>query len=148
MSRIAMISALLIGAAACAAASEPAETPAPLQAPALVETAAPVAALYEAAPAHYASAAPACAIDVTRINGGVRLEARAFDLADARGVLDYHFVVTKQGAAGSSDIVQGGEVSEEHVGSVDLSMERGARYRAQLTLSDADGEVCSTQVRS
>jgi|GEM_PF-2646063 len=149
MSRKPMLLALLVSVAACAAASEPPEAPAPLEAPALVESTAPVVAVYDAEPAAaYRAQQPACAIDVTRINGGVRLEARAFDLADAPPALEYDFVVTKQGGAGSSDIVQAGEVSEEELGSVDLSLERGARYRARLTLSDADGEICTTQVRS
>ncbi|HYD87566.1 MAG TPA: curli-like amyloid fiber formation chaperone CsgH [Vitreimonas sp.] len=146
MSRHAMLAALLLSVAACAAASEPPETAAELDAPAIA---------YE--PAESGGAAPAyrtmpaelgCEIDVTRISGGVRLEARAINYSIASDSLEYDFVVTKSGAAGSSDIVQGGEVTEEAVGEVELSLERGARYRARLTLSDTEGEVCTTRVRS
>ncbi|MBC7770490.1 MAG: hypothetical protein H7124_17045 [Phycisphaerales bacterium] len=135
MSRFAILAALFMSAAACAAASEPPAAPASNDAPEI---------------AAYAPAAHglSCEIDVTRINGGVRLEAQAFDLASGPGTLEYDFVVTKYGAAGSSDIVQGGEVSAQTLGEVELSLERGARYRARLTLSDADGEVCTQEVRS
>lgn len=130
MSRLLMVLAMVTASVACAAASEPRDTAmlTPASAPAV-----------------------SCDIEATRISGGVRLEAFAH-LADASfDLMDYEFVITKHGAGGSSDIMQGGELTneaEQSLGAVDLSLERGARYRAELTLRDSEGEVCATEIRS
>lgn len=132
MSRLLLIAGLLGATVACAAANEMAAEP---------------------APTHYVMAAaapfePACDIEVTRIDGGVRLEAFAPEFRASPEPLEYRFTVTKRDRAGSSDIVQGGEVVEPLLSSVDLSLDRGAGYRARLTLRDGDGQVCATEVRS
>lgn len=133
MPRFLLLAGLLGVTVACAAANEMAAN--------------------DPAPTHYVMAAaaplePACDIDVTRISGGVRLEALAPEFSAAPEPLEYRFTVTKSDRAGSSDIVQGGEVVEPLLGSVDLSLDRGATYRARLTLSDSEGQVCATEVQS
>lgn len=132
MPRLLLIAGLLGATVACAAAGEMAAEP---------------------APTHYVMAAaepiePACDIEVTRINGGVRLAALAPEFEASPEPLEYRFVVTKRDRDGSSDIVQGGEVVEPMLGSVDLGLARGASYHARLTLRDGDGPVCATEIQS
>ena len=120
----------LMSVVACASASEPA-------------AATPAAEI-----AADASSAVSCEIYRAHTLRGLRLEARAAGFEDAPGVIDYEFIVTKTDSNGSSDIVQAGEVSEPMLGSVDLNVERGARYRATLSLHDRNREVCAAEFRS
>jgi len=157
MRRLLVTTALFGIIAACAAASEPA-SPAALSDQPVVQTA-ELAGAIDAAPAAYAPAPSAsytpasyaddisCDIDVRRTRGGVSLEAQAFGV-DPRDALEYDFVVTKSGPGGDSDIQQGGEISEQTLGAVELNMASRDRYRARLVVSDAQGEVCRTEVRS
>ncbi len=92
-----------------------------------------------------------CAIRMTPTRHGMRFDALAEGFAPARGA--YEFILTKDDRGGSSDIVQGGDFdlldgSRQTLGSAELSLERGARYRARLILSDEDGELCRSEERS
>jgi len=152
----------LLGVVACAAAADPApesvaqDFVAPVEAtelaggPEPAAAPAPVAAYVAAAQAEPALAPSriSCDIDVHRTRNGLRLEATAYGAERVNDVVEYEFLVRKIDAAGSSDIIQAGEVSEPVLGEVELSLERGARYRAELTLRDSDGEVCSTEIAS
>jgi hypothetical protein len=116
-----------------------------VQTPAEVQTAAVVPGEYvkgeAAAPAPLAT----CRIRETPTANGLRLEAIV--TADHAVYGDYEFTVTAQGRAGSSDVSQGGRVElasgeRATVGSAEFS---GGRYRALLTLTDADGALCTAE---
>ncbi len=173
MLKLTLTIASLGALAACSAAARPTEE-APIAPAAIaseVEYAAPdsnelalAGASEVAAPESYVAAAPAammpvaaayadvrCDIRVRRTANGVELEAVARSDEPALG--EYEFVITKSGAAGSSDIVQGGAFDlggghSQSLGLSEIGMERGARYRARLVLSDHDGVVCEDRVRS
>ena len=86
-----------------------------------------------------------CSIRETNTAKGVRLEAVVQAHAAVHG--RYDFSVTAQGPGGGTEVTQGGEVDltdgkSATVGSAEFS---GGRYRAFLTLSDAGGELCSTE---
>ena len=134
----------LMSVVACAAASEPA--PAAAATLAAAERA-PTAARATEIAADAASPV-SCEIYRARTLRGLRLEARAAGFEEAPGAIDYEFIVTKTDSNGSSDIVQVGEVSEPMLGSVDLNVERGARYRATLSLRNNNREVCAAEFRS
>jgi hypothetical protein len=90
----------------------------------------------------------ACEIRETRTENGVLLEAVAH--ADYGLRAEYDFVITAQSAGGSSDVTQGGQVDlaagdSATVGTAEISQRR---YRAVLTLNDADGELCRLERRS
>lgn len=127
MKKLLMTAAALVAATACSAVAQTSEPyPRALAAEAQVE----------------------CGIEMTRTRYGVRFEAIAQGFEPSAG--EYEFVLTKTDRGGSSDIVQGGEFDlydgdEQVLGSAELSMERGARYRARLVLTDDDGEVCRTE---
>lgn len=92
-----------------------------------------------------------CTIRETPIRGGMRFEARARAQRAAYG--EYDFVLTKTDRGGSSDIVQGGAFDlrargEQSLGSAEVSLERGARYRARLVLRDGETVMCRDDVRS
>lgn len=92
-----------------------------------------------------------CRISALRTPDGMRFEAHA--RADAPAFGEYEFVLTKHDRGGSSDIVQGGAYdlrtqASETLGNVELSLERGAHYRAALVLTDADGVACRAERRS
>jgi hypothetical protein len=104
---------------------------------------------------HVSEAPPVASVDcdirVTRSSRGVSLRGVAHAHASIDG--DYSFVITKSGGGGSSDISQGGAFdlmpgAEAVLGSADLSMERGARWRAVLTLERAGVEICRREARS
>jgi hypothetical protein len=95
------------------------------------------------------AAAPAalaeCRIRETPTAKGFRLEA-VVEAGDAV-YGDYEFTVTAKGSAGSSDLSQAGPISlaagkHATVGSAEFS---GRRYRALLSLTDAEGELCSAE---
>lgn len=141
-------------AAACSASALPSEEPAP--AAALVSegelAGGPAPAFDPQAEVKLAVMADVrCDIRVRRTRHGVELEARA--LADAPAFGAYQFTITKTDAAGSSDVVQGGEFDlaageARSLGLSEISVERGGRYRARLVLSDHAGELCRDEVRS
>jgi hypothetical protein len=92
-----------------------------------------------------------CDVRVARSARGVAL--RGILRANTAASGDYRFVVTKSGGGGSSDISQGGPFAlaageEAVVGSADLSMERGARWRAVLTLERDGVVICRREARS
>lgn len=100
---------------------------------------------------HSRHASAECTIDVTRTRDGARFEALARSHAPTSG--QYEFILTKEDADGSSDIVQGGAFDlsndrESSLGSSELSLARHGRYRATLVLFDADGELCRAERRS
>ncbi|MBY0564682.1 MAG: hypothetical protein K2P58_10890 [Hyphomonadaceae bacterium] len=149
MNKIVLAVAALVAATACGAAARSE------QASPLASTAAAAAYSVEATPAEapvQVTVAPIeCAIRTVRTADGVRFDAIADGFAPISG--QYEFVLTKTDAAGSSDIVQGGDFSlapgqREMLGSAELSLDRGARYRARLVLSDAEGELCRSVRRS
>lgn len=162
--RTLLITAASLALAACAAAADPVAPPIEASVEAELEGApepqmapAESAELADAPEAAdvvaEAAAAPdvRCRIRLTRTRHGMEFEAVARALDPASG--DYEFVVTKEGSGGASDIMQGGAFdldagSSERLGAAELSLERGARYRSRLTLSDGDGVLCEDEVRS
>jgi len=128
-----MTLSLLALSAACAAQARTEAAPAP----------APAARIEAQAPA-----SAACDIRETRTSQGLRLEA----VVHARTALraEYGFSVEAKGSGGTSNVTQGGPFEaaagvSTTVGAVDIS--RG-RYRATLTVRDADGEICRLERRS
>lgn len=103
-----------------------------------------------ATPIAYGNDAVECMVRRTPTLHGVRLEALARGDRNAYG--DYEFVVTKDGAGGSSDIVQEGafdlSAGEQMLGEAEFSMGRRDVYRARLVLRDGAGVVCRDDVRS
>lgn len=98
-----------------------------------------------------ASAAMTCEIRATRTADGVRLESFAHASGPITGT--YDLVVTKSGSAGSSDISQGGEFDttsapSASLGASEISLERGARLHARLTVHGDNGTVCRDELRS
>jgi hypothetical protein len=95
--------------------------------------------------------ASTCDIIVRRTPNGVSLKAVANLSRPTAG--DYTFVITKSGGGGSSDINQGGPLESyagrHDLGSSEISMGRGASYRATLKLISPSGrEICRRVVRS
>jgi hypothetical protein len=98
-----------------------------------------------------AAATAACDVRVERSAHGVLLRGVAHARVAEYG--DFSFVVTKSGRGGSSDISQGGAYAltpgaETVLGSADLSMERGASWRAVIVLEKSGVEICRRDVRS
>lgn len=148
MSKFSLLAMAAIAAlAACsAAASTEAET-ADFIAPApeiVAESIAP--APEEAGRVQLASYdAVTCEVRSRRTANGLLIQARAFADRDIDG--EYDLVITKSGRAGSSDISQSGELileagSSALLGENEISVERGARVRAVLTLRDDSGQLC------
>jgi hypothetical protein len=129
--------AAALGACSAAAQSSPAAiefAPAPA-----VEAAAPVAA-----PATYEEAVATCDIRVRSTENGVLIQGRALADADIDG--EYELSITTSGA-NQSEINQSGPVSlaagrAATFGESEISLDRGSRLRAVLTLRDADGRIC------
>lgn len=95
--------------------------------------------------AHVESARLSCVIDVDRTARGIRITPVVKSGRSLSG--EYSLVITKDGAGGSSDINQGGPfeaVRGERVelGSSEISLERGARYRAVLKVRADGREIC------
>ncbi len=87
-----------------------------------------------------------CDVTAEPTSRGLLIEAHAFANRNVDG--EYDLRITKSGGGGSSDVSQGGFVaiaagSEETLGQTELSVERGARIHADLTVRDARGELCS-----
>lgn len=104
-----------------------------------------------AAPAAIPVRGGSCDIVVERTSNGVLLTAVADVPRRADG--EYSFIITKSGKGGSSDINQGGPLDGARGGHVELgaaevSLERGASYRATLKLTSDGREICRRVKRS
>lgn len=91
-----------------------------------------------------AEAPLACTIQATKVRGGVRLEALVATQHKAAGT--YQLMLTKAGPAGSSDVSQGGEFAvmpgtTSVLSGSEISLERGAKLMAKLTLTTPDGDI-------
>ena len=86
-----------------------------------------------------------CDISVVKTSYGVRITPVVRSDRSLSG--EYSMVITKNGGGGSSDISQGGPfdaargVSQE-LGSSEISMERGASFRAVVKVRAGGREVC------
>lgn len=134
---MAAIAALTACSAAASTEAETAEFIAPA---AIAEAPAPI----YAERASYDDAVT-CEVRSRRTANGLLIQARAFADRDIYGA--YDLVITKSGAAGSSDISQSGELnlaagSSALLGENEISVERGARVHAVLTLRDDSGQLC------
>ena len=117
------------------------------EAPALVLAQAPRPAPTHVERVQHASHTDAvtCEVRARRTANGLLIQARAFADRDISG--EYDLVITKSGRAGSSDISQSGALnlsagSSALLGESEISVERGARVRAVLTLRDDSGQLC------
>lgn len=161
-SAVAMLA--LIG---CSASALPSESAVPaavaialeadaVVAPADVSVAIPAAVMApDVAPARiqsvqYEPASAVCDIVIRRTSHGALIEA----LVESDTSLDaeYSFDLDVSGSAGSSQISQGGEVildagDSAVVAQNEISLNRNSRGRAELTVFDEDGEVCSRTLR-
>jgi hypothetical protein len=143
------ISALL--AACSAAAQNTASVEQIATEPPSLDVAAPAPAVAEpTSHAAHAEAAVSCDVRARRTADGVVIQARAFADRDIDG--EYDLVITKSGGGNSSDISQSGPLtlaagSAATLGENEISLERGARVRAVLTLRDASGEICRRSFR-
>ena len=100
--------------------------------------------------ASYADAAVTCEVRSRRTANGVLIQARAF--ADRDIVGEYDLRIIKSGGGGSAELSQGGPLVLEAgmaatLGENEISIERGSRVRAVLTLSDETGELCRRTFR-
>lgn len=136
--------AALLSLAACSASAQQEEYFAP----------APTVAAHVAPAAHveasYRGASVTCDVTARRTSNGMLIEAHAFADRGVNG--EYSLTITKTGRAGSSDISQGGALSlvageEATLGQNEISVERGARVRALLTIHDDRGEICRETFR-
>jgi hypothetical protein len=138
-----------LAVAAVASAPELAGGPAqPAMTPAVAATVAAPAAMHTPVQAF---ADVSCDIRARRTSHGVELEA--FARSDAPAMGEFEFIITKDDAGGSSDIAQSGVFDlgggeRQSLGSSEISVERGGRYRARLVLSDSGGVICREEVRS
>mgnify|MGYP001184960836 CR=1 FL=1 len=151
------ISALALLAACSAAASTestvaqaPAITPAPIEAVIAAEAMAPPAAPAQTiAISAREDDSVSCDIRTTRTSNGVLIEGRAFADRDVFG--DYALTIIKSGAS-SAELSQSGALDLEAghaatLGQNEISIERGSRVRAVLTLSDDSGQICRDTLR-
>lgn len=140
------LAALLTSACSAAAASMDA---APQAAPAaLVEPAPSPAAAFTAT--SYDEAPLTCEVRSRRTANGVLIQARAF--ADRDIDASYNLRIVKSGGGNASEVSQSGDFSlaagdSAVLGENEMSFERGSRLRAQLTISDAQGELCQRSFR-
>lgn len=91
-----------------------------------------------------------CNIAVTRTSNGVLITPVV--RSDYKVSGDYSLVITKSGKSGSSDILQGGPFDaprgvKHELGSSEISLERGASFRAVLKVRSGGHEVCR-EIRS
>jgi hypothetical protein len=91
-----------------------------------------------------------CDIDVRLTSHGIRVTPVVHAVRSISG--EYSLVITKSGAAGSSDINQGGPFDAARgqtveLGTSEFTMERGAKFRAVLKVR-AGGEVVCRDIRS
>lgn len=143
---VAAIAALSACSAAARTEADAANTPSPVIAATIApEPVAPASA--SVVPTRHASYddAVTCEVRSRRTANGLLIQARAFADRDISG--EYDLVITKSGSAGSSDISQSGALdvaagSSALLGENEISVERGARVRATLTLRDDSGQLC------
>jgi hypothetical protein len=86
-----------------------------------------------------------CDIKVAKTSHGVRITPVVRSDRSLSG--EYSIVITKNGGGGSSDISQGGPFDaargvKQELGSSEISMERGASFRAVLKVRAGGHEVC------
>ena len=86
-----------------------------------------------------------CDISVVKTSHGVRITPVVRSDRSLSG--EYSLTVTKSGGAGSSDISQGGPFDaprgvNQKLGSSEISLERGSRFRAVLKVRAGGREVC------
>ncbi|ANP44743.1 curli-like amyloid fiber formation chaperone CsgH [Candidatus Viadribacter manganicus] len=142
---------------ACSASAQNVASAEQISEPALL-SAAPSASFAEPAsdaPAPYAEAAYedaaiTCDVRSRRTANGVVIQARAFADRDVDG--EYDLRIVKTGGGGSAEISQSGALVLEAgmaatLGENEISMERGSRVRAVLTLRDETGELCQRTFR-
>ena len=91
-----------------------------------------------------------CDIAVTKTSHGVRITPVVRSDRSLSG--EYSIVITKNGGGGSSDISQGGPFDatrgvNQELGSSEISLERGASFRAVLKVR-ADGREICRDIRS
>jgi hypothetical protein len=91
------------------------------------------------------SARLSCVIDVDRTANGIRITPVVKSGRSLAG--EYSLVITKSGASGSSDISQGGPFAAARgerieLGSSEISLERGAKFRAVLKVRADGREIC------
>lgn len=147
-SLFAMVAIAALGACSASARTEAEPLDAVAPAPVIAEAIAPeVITPAYVEPARYASHdnAVTCEVRSRRTSNGLLIQARAFADRDISG--EYDLVITKSGSAGSSDISQSGALDLEAgssalLGENEISVERGARVRATLTLRDDTGQLC------
>jgi hypothetical protein len=138
---------LLALLSACSAALSKAETP--VTPARIYAEAAPTQAIAPtpaaAAERGQAYAALSCEVRSRRTANGVLIHARA--RADRPITGDYDLVITKSGGGNSADISQSGRAAlaagvSTIIGESEISVERGTRLRAVLTLRDDSGQLC------
>ncbi len=93
----------------------------------------------------HARAPASCEIIVDRTGQGIRITPVIH--ADHAMNGGYSLVITKTGASGSSDISQGGPFDAARgervkLSTSEVSLERGARFRAVLTITEGGREIC------
>ena len=142
------LAALLTSACSAAAASMDAPPQAALAPAALVEPAPSPAAAFTAT--SYDEAPLTCEVRSRRTANGVLIQARAFADRDIDASYDLHIV--KSGGGNASEVSQSGDFllaagDSAVLGENEMSFERGSRLRAQLTISDAQGELCQRSFR-
>ncbi|MFT3728340.1 MAG: curli-like amyloid fiber formation chaperone CsgH [Terricaulis sp.] len=163
MKKLLLVLTALSAIAACSAAASPSAqmiadaTPTVVAAPP-AELAGPPPSETYAAPPKTAAAdrisaplRPVCDIRATPTSHGVQISAVLAAQSAISG--DYNLVITKTGASGSSDVQQGGAFNAARgervtLGQTELGLDRGDRFHAVLTLTDADGRVCREELRS
>jgi hypothetical protein len=152
MIRIAFLIAALTATVGCSASALTGETSVePTLAAAAGEPGRLDAAEYAAAPSYQPYVT--CDVVARTTRNGVRIEALAHAGDGVVDTIDYELTVTRDGGGGSSDIVQSGAadlVAGETVtlGVAEFNLERRARYRADLVLSDEDGVICNAELES
>lgn len=97
-----------------------------------------------------ADIAVTCDVRSRRTPTGMLIQASAFSDHDMQG--EYDLRITKSGGGNSSEITQSGPLSllagsSVLLGENEISVERGARVRAFLTIRDAHGEICQRAFR-
>jgi hypothetical protein len=128
----------------------PAYAPEPDSAPPIIPPhVAPTAELRAPAPAPVVAqkikARLSCDIDIDRTSNSIRVTPIV--RADKSLAGEYSLVITKSGASGSSDINQGGPFDAARgervrLSASEISMERGARFRAVLKVRTGGREIC------
>jgi hypothetical protein len=137
--------AALAFAAACAGAAQPAPSAPPPPVAEMAPAPAP-------APLHAERiAAVDCDVRTVRTRDGLRIEGVVQSARSFSGA--YDLTIAKSGGGGSSDIAQGGPFEAVAgrtvtLSGAELSMERGARVRAVLSIVEDGREVCRRTLKA